>query len=739
VKKLQISGVVKSVRYTNEKNGYTVCEVEVEKELVTMVGIMPLLKAGEYISAEGRYVTHMTYGRQFMVEICEIAKPSKEEEMIDYLSSGFIKGLGPATARNIVETFRDKTYEIFEKEPYRLSEVKGISPQKALLFGQAFIEHENIRQIVMLLAKFNISSRYAARVWRKFGIFAGAEIQKNPYVLAESDIGISFEECDKIAQYYGIEPYHKERLKSAVLYLLNKFRANGNTYAIKADLIEQVAKLANVSREFILDAFDALLLEGRICIEKRFPDRVYTDYLIEAERYCARKLCLLNEDFHDFDADETDELIEEYEKNNDIYLDELQKTAIKSALNKGVCVITGGPGTGKTTIIKTLISIFKSRGLDVALTAPTGRAAKRVSEATGWEAKTIHRLLEVGYRIEEDEEPYFMHHEDNPLTYDVIIVDEASMIDIVIMSSLLRAIPDGTRLILVGDADQLQSVGPGKVLSDIIESGRFPVVKLTTIFRQSEQSLIVTNAHRINQGLMPYISKEEGDFFFIPKMTSQETAKAVVELCARTIPQKFGFDPVRDIQVLSPMRKGYTGVSRLNEILQEILNPRQNKPQKVFGSTVFRAGDRVMQIRNDYTMTYVTTDEKGGWSEGIGVYNGDLGFITDIDSKNEIITVTFDDNRTCEYNPDQLDNLEHAYAITVHKSQGSEFPAVVIPLFAVPPVLMCRNLLYTAVTRAKKLVVIVGSFEIMEKMIGNTNERERFSGLRERLCEYSGA
>lgn len=735
---MQISGVIKSIRYTNEKNGYTVCEVESEQKLVTMVGIMPLLSVGEYVTAKGKYVTHPTYGRQFEVESCERKKPSKEDEIMDYLSSGFIRGLGPATAKKIVETFKDKTFEIFEKEPYRLSEIKGISPQKALFFGQAFIEHEHIRNIVMFLNKFNISSGYAAKVWKRYGTYAGAEIQKNPYLLAENDIGVSFAECDRIAQYYGIEPYHKERLKCALLYILNKFTANGNTYAKKNELIDQGVRLTKVSEEYLLDAFDSLLLEGRICVEKRFPDRVYTDFLFQAECYCAHKLNLLNRVFCDFDDGETDKLLEEYEKNNNICLDEIQKMAIKSALNQGVFVITGGPGTGKTTIIKVLISIFQSRGLSIALTAPTGRAAKRVSEATGCEAKTIHRLLEVGYNIEEDEEPYFMHHEDNPLEYDVIIVDEASMIDIVLMSSLLNAILDGTRLIIVGDADQLQSVGPGKVLSDIIDSGQFPVVKLTTIFRQAEQSLIVTNAHLINQGSMPYINKEEGDFFFIPKMTSQDTAKAVLELCARVIPEKFGFDPIKDIQVLAPMRKGNTGISRLNEILQQTLNPDNNRPQIVRGNIIYRTGDRVMQIRNDYTMPYVVTDEKGNWTEGIGVYNGDLGFITDIDNKNEIITVTYDDNRTCEYNFDQLDNLEHAYAITVHKSQGTEFPAVVIPLFSVPPMLMCRNLLYTAVTRAKELVVIVGSFEVMERMIENINERERFSGLKERLCEYLG-
>ncbi|NMA65254.1 MAG: AAA family ATPase, partial [Clostridiaceae bacterium] len=522
---MQICGVIKSIRYTNEKNGYTVCDVQSENKVITFVGTMPLLNVGECIIAEGRFVTHATYGHQFMVESCERRKPSKEDEMRDYLSSGFIKGLGPATARKIVDTFKDKTFHIFENEPHRLTEIKGISPQKALLFSQAFIERENIRHIVMLLNKFNVSSSYAMKVWKRYGTYAETEIQKNPFLLAESDIGLNFSVCDRIASYYGIEPYYKERLKSALLYILNKFTASGNTYANKTELLNEGAKLTKVSEEFLIDAFDSLMLEGRIYVEKRFPDRVYIDSLFQAEKYCSQKLNLLNETFDDFNEIETDKLLGEFEKNNDIYLDEDQKKAIKSALNQGVFIITGGPGTGKTTIIKSLINIFESKRFSVTLTAPTGRAAKRISETTGCEAKTIHRLLEVGYSIDDEEEPYFMRNEDNPLDFDVIIIDEASMIDIILMSALLKAVLRGTRLILVGDVDQLPSVGPGKVLSDIIESEKFPVAKLTTIFRQAEQSLIVTNAHLINQGLMPHINSEEGDFYFIPRMTSQDTAK----------------------------------------------------------------------------------------------------------------------------------------------------------------------------------------------------------------------
>jgi len=699
-----------------------------------MVGVMPHITVGENVVAKGAFVCHADYGRQFKVEELERRKPIQEDEIKEYLSSGFIKGLGPATAQIIVDTFKEKTFEIFRNEPLRLSEIKGISPDKALFFGQAFVEHESIRSIAMMLQKYNVPSNLADRIIKRIGANAEELIRSNPYILLDKSIGLDFSVCDRLAASLGVEPYSKERLKSALLYILNSSCAEGNTFILKDELIKKAEKLTKAEQEYILDAFDALNLEGRIFIEKRFPDRVYTDTLAEAERYCAWKLeALKNSPVHSLFED-ADELIRQYEEENDIFLDDIQKEAVKCALSKGICVITGGPGTGKTTIIKTLIYLFNARGLSVTLAAPTGRAAKRISETSGWEAKTVHRLLEVGYNYEDEENPYFFRDEDNPLSADVIIVDEASMIDIIMMSALLRAFPEGARLILVGDADQLPSVGPGKVLSDIIDSGRFPVIKLKTIFRQMEESLIITNAHLINQGLVPSVNNEEGDFYFIQKLSGKDTANTVVELCMRIIPERFGFDPLRDIQVLSPMRKGDTGVNRLNELLQQNLNPEQeNKPQIIAGGTVFRTGDRVMQIKNDYTMPWTMMDDNGGWIDGLGVYNGDIGIVIDIDTRSEILTVRFDDNRTCEYRFDQLDNLEHAYAITVHKSQGTEFPAVVVPLYGVPGALACRNLLYTAVTRAKKLVVLVGSPDLMEKMVRNINGKKRYSGLKERL------
>ena len=732
----QITGSIKSIRYTNEKNGYTVCDLQKDNSVITLVGIMPLLVVGENVTASGEFVNHPDYGRQFKVESCERKNPTREEEIQVYLSSGFIKGLGPTTAQRIVEAFKDKTFQILQFEPFRLSEIKGITPEKALSFGQAFLDHENMRGIVMLMQRYGVPASFAAKVWKRFGTYAEAEIRENPYRLAESDIGLSFSVCDKIGFSLGIEPYSKERLKSALLFLLHSSISNGHTFTPKVELVRLGVKLTKVSEELILDAFDALLMEGGIFVERQHPDRVYNQALLEAERFCAMKLAFLNQERNDGLFEDSDTNLLRYESNQNIFLDEIQKKAVKCALAQGISIITGGPGTGKTTIIKSLIQLFEAKGLSVILAAPTGRAAKRISETSGCEAKTIHRLLEVAYSIDEEEKPYFMRNEENPLSADVMIVDEASMIDIMMMSALLKAYPQDARLILVGDADQLPSVGPGKVLSDIIRSEKFPVVKLETIFRQSEESLIITNAHLINQGIMPAINQEECDFYFIQKLSSKEVSSSVVNLCTREIPERFGLDPFRDIQVLSPMRKGETGIYNLNGLLQQSLNSENvNKPQKVSGNTIFRLGDRVMQIRNDYTLPWTLSDDKGGWIEGLGVYNGDLGIVFDIDLKEELLTVRFDDNRTSEYRFDRLENLEHAYAITVHKSQGTEFPAVVIPLFGVPSALICRNILYTAVTRAKKLVVLVGNPNTMEDMIRNMNEKERYSGLKERLSE----
>ncbi|HHW23080.1 MAG TPA: ATP-dependent RecD-like DNA helicase [Clostridiaceae bacterium] len=733
----EISGIVSSIRYSNEKTGYTVCDLKSDdNKNITLVGIMPLLAEGESIIAAGEFVVHPDYGRQFAVRRCERKEPTREDSIMKYLSSGFIKGMGASTAKKIVDHFREETFEVLKYEPYRLTEIKGISPERALYFGQAFLEHDRMRNLVMLVQSYGISSGIAARLWNKYGTEAEEEIRKNPYLLSESDIGLSFQACDRIALSSGFEPYSKERLKGAVKYVLWESISDGHTYIPMEELLKAGVKLTGAAEEYLQDAIDALRLEGLIAAERQHPDRIYAEELMEAERYCARKLSLMNKRRDESWIEQGEELVEKYEKELDIYLDDIQKEAVICALSNNVSVITGGPGTGKTTIIRTLIKIFEEKGLKTMLTAPTGRAAKRISETSGYEARTIHRLLEVGYSIENNERPYFMRDEDNPVEADVLIIDEASMIDITIMNALLRALPHDTRLVLVGDSDQLPSVGPGKVLSDIITSNAFPVVRLKTIFRQTEQSSIISNAHLINMGQMPELNHDEGDFYFITKLGGRSVNECIIELCSNKIPEQFGFDPIRDIQVLSPMKKGETGVRQLNVILQQVLNPeKEGKPQKAFGNTIFRLGDRVMQIRNDYAMPWTQYDEKGLFSEGLGVYNGDLGIIEDIDMKAELITVRFDDNRVAEYSFDKADSLEHAFAITVHKSQGTEFPVVVIPLSGVPKSLVCRKILYTAVTRARKLVVLVGSPEIMEEMIGNENEKDRYSGLRERLSE----
>jgi exodeoxyribonuclease V alpha subunit len=731
----QITGIVKTIIYTNESNGYTICQIKEGRKAHTLVGTMPLLMPGESITAMGEWTTHPDYGPQFSVSECKRQIPTELEEMERYLGSGFIKGLGSATAKKIVSRFKEETFAVLQSDPLRLAEIKGIRPEKALAFGQAFSEHESMRGVVMLVQKFGISSLYATKIWKKFGTSAEGEIQKNPYRLMDPDVGLGFKTCDSIALRLGIDPCSEFRLKSAIWHRLSHSILNGHTYYLKDDLISETHKLTNVPEQLIHNAFDGLLLESEIHIERQHADRVYAHYLFEAERYCARRLTALNQFIENGLMDDVHQWLSHYEKQNRISLDENQKTAIKTAIENGVTVITGGPGTGKTTIIKALIEIFQEHGVGVLLCAPTGRAAKRISETSGYEAKTVHRLLEVGYEIGQEDRAYFSRNEENPLDADVIIMDEASMIDIVILSSLLKAMKPGTRLILVGDADQLPSVGPGNVLSDIIESGEVPVVKLDKIFRQSEESMIIVNAHRINQGMEPILNTEEGDFYFIPRLDPGETVEAVIELCASHIPDRFGYDFMRDIQVLTPMRKGDTGVYNLNARLQQRINPpHERKPQKLAGGIAYRVGDRVMQIKNDYNKVWTQMDMQGKLSEGLGVYNGDTGVITDVDLKNQIITVRYEDQRICEYTFDTLDNLEHAYAVTVHKSQGSEFPAVVIPLLKVPPMLVYRNLLYTAITRAKRLVVIIGNPDILRRMIEDSNERERYSGLKERLC-----
>lgn len=731
----EIKGIVCAIRYSNEKNGYTVCDIRTEDNTrTTLVGVMPLLVEGEDIIALGQFVNHASYGRQFQVSSCKREKPSEEGNILKYLSSGLIKGVGPATAKKIVKEFGQETFNVLQFEPLKLTKIKGISDEKALGFAEAFIERENMRSIIMFMNQFGVSSNYAIKIWNLFGSEAEQEVKNNPYRLSEPDIGLSFAVSDKIAFSLGFDANSLERLKCALLYSISNSIAQGNTYTPKDSLIKRAARLTRAGEELLLNAFDSLLIDSLIYVEHQYPDRVYTDELIEAERYIARKLAGLNVKRDEYWVDESKKIITEYQSQQKAELDIIQIKAVECAMTQGVSVITGGPGTGKTTIIKILIEIFEGMGLTTILAAPTGRAARRISETSGYEAKTIHRLLEVGYKIEENEKPLFMRNEDNPLLADVLIIDEASMLDITMTTALLKAFPWEGRLVLVGDSDQLPSVGPGKILSDIIECQSFPVVKLETIFRQAEESQIIKNAYLINQGVMPDLDNEARDFIFIPKTNSHDVINTLIELHTNYIPERYGLDPSKDIQVLSPMRKGNVGVHNLNFVLQKHLNPEQsNKPQKTYINTTFRLGDRVMQIRNDYNMSWTLTHEQESMTKGLGVYNGDLGIIIDIDFKVELITVQFDDNRICEYGFDALENLEHAFATTVHKSQGTEFPAVVISLFGVPEPLKYKNLLYTAITRAKELVVLVGSLSTLEKMVQNSNKQERYSGLKERL------
>ena len=728
-----VSGTIKSIRYTNERTGYTVCDLKTEKSVVTLVGSMPLLAPGENVTATGDFVVHSEYGRQFKVASCERKIPTREEEMQDYLSGGMIKGLGPATAKRIIETFRDKAFEVLLSEPMRLTEIRGITSEKALSFGQAFLKHENMRNTIMLMYRYNVSTNYAIKIWKRFGSQAGEEIRKNPYILTENDIGLSFSVCDRIAFLEGIEPGDKERLKAALLWILRLSVGNGHTYFPKEQLLARGAKLTRVVPGLVEDAFDALFMESEIFVERQYPDRVYTPELIEAERFCARRLVSLNGKKDDFSAGESDDLLRQYEGNHHIQMDEIQKKAVLCALENGVSIITGGPGTGKTTIIKVLIHVFEAYGLSVTLAAPTGRAAKRISETSGCEAKTIHRLLEVGYNIDDQERPYFMRNEENPLSFDVLIVDEASMIDIVMMDALLKAFPPDARLILVGDVDQLPSVGAGNVLSDIIDSNTIKTIRLDAIFRQSAGSIIVQNAHLINNGQMPVYNKKDTDFFFMRENKTADIVNLIIDLYSLRLPVKYNLNPVKDIQVLSPMKKGDAGVIELNKRLQSAINPPSRlKKEKGFGKYIFREGDKVMQVKNNYQTEWKTIQD-GNTVTGEGIYNGDMGYIVFIDETEQEITVKFDEEKEVIYPFSQLDELILAYATTVHKSQGSEFPVVIMPVVWGPPMLLTRNLFYTAITRARQLVVLVGTERYMQDMINNDKIDRRYSALNYRL------
>jgi len=733
----KIEGIVEEIIFCNRDNWYTVCDIRSGRRLITVVGYMPDLAVGETIIVNGTWTVHQDYGKQLKVESYERALPTTSDSIFKYLSSGIIKGIGEATARKIVDRFGDDTLRVLQFEPLRLAEIKGISEEKALRIGQAFMEREQVRQIVMFLQRYGISATYSVKVWKKFGSESINEIKRNPYRLTDEDINIGFKIADRVAISLGVDAESEFRIASGIQYALSKAVQDGHVYLPSGVLIPYASKLLDISPDAVEKVLSGLFFEESVYIEKSpGEDRVYLAAFSKAEQYVARKLGILSSTKPKNSILKLEKTLRQVQEEQNIEYTAEQLEAIRCSATESILIVTGGPGTGKTTLIKGIISVFEKSGLEIVLAAPTGRAAKRMTEATGKEAKTIHRLLEMEFSPDESRKE-FRKNERDPIKADAIIIDETSMVDILLMHSLLKAVQPGTRLIFVGDADQLPSVGPGRVLSDLIESGCLKVIRLNTIFRQAGESFIVVNAHRINKGLFPELNTSNEDFFFIPRSSPQSTAQAVLELCTVRIPERFGLDPMKDIQVLSPSKKGDAGIYSLNALLQQRLNPpAAGVKEKNFRGIIFREKDRVMQVKNNYNLAWEMQDEYNRVITGEGVFNGDMGIIREIDPDRNYLTVHFDDGKIVEYDMDMLDELEHSYAITVHKSQGSEFPAVVVALSGVPPVLRQRNLLYTAITRAKKLVVLVGDIEILKQMVNNITERERYTGLKEKLVMH---
>lgn len=725
-------GTVEEIIFTNEINGFTVCELQNDKEVLVAVGFMPFINVGEILKVTGKMINHPDYGEQMKVEMYEKTLPKTIEAIEKYLGSGLIKGVGPATAKKIVKKFGEETINVIQFHPEELSHIRGITLEKALRIGAAFEEQKELKDVVLFLQEYGISPSFSAKIYKAFGSDTIEKIRLNPYILVEEIHGITFKTADRIAKSIGIDPSSKYRITSGIKYVLSTAAIGGHTFVRSDNLIEYTSNLLDVDISNIDDVLISLIMDKSIYVERcEDCNRVYLNSFYNAEHgVCGRLFDLSTVEFNG-NLNDFDEKIKAIQVKEGIELADKQIEAVREALINGVLVITGGPGTGKTTIIKTIISLLDGEGYEVALAAPTGRAAKRMTEATGYEAKTIHRLLEIGYAGDEDQ-LVFMKTEANPIEADVVIIDEMSMVDILLMNNLLKAVACGTRLILVGDVDQLPSVGAGNVLCDIIKSGVIKTVKLTEVFRQAQESMIVVNAHRINRGEQAILNNRDKDFFLVSRNSPMEIAKTILELCNTRIPKSYGFQPMKDIQILTPMRKGMVGVSNLNKELQKILNcPGKNKKEKHFREYLFREGDKVMQIKNNYNLRWEKKDNPLEY--GTGVFNGDTGIICQIDAEDQKVVVCFEDEKIVNYDFTILDELEPAFAVTVHKSQGSEFPVVIMPVFSGPQVLMTRNLLYTAVTRARNLVILVGSRKHLDEMIQNDRETNRNSDLAGKL------
>ncbi len=737
-----IAGIVDSIIFQNEENGYVVFEMEdTEGYPVTVKGTIPYLAEGDKLTVTGKWVNHKTYGKQFDAQAYEKTLPAEESDILRYLASGAVKGIGPKTAQKIVEQFGTDSFKVIEEHPDWLAEIPGITRKKAESINENFKSISGARA-VMMFCRDLFTPQTAMKIYKKWGSSAVEKIRMNPYRLCEDFRGISFTRADGIAMNMGLDPSSPERIIHGAVYVLRAEAArSGHTCLPLDDLIRCTCDLLfegkAEKKEYIASCIeDALTKLTLIPVKKGGIRYIYEPRTYTAELYIAEKLKKISALCPKISINDARLMIEKCEAQSGIKYAEAQRQALFTAMSEGVMILTGGPGTGKTTIIKGLISIFTSLDFEVALAAPTGRAAKRMSEATSHEAKTIHRLLEMDAASDIEGGAKFLRDENNTLDADAVIIDEASMIDIYLMDSLLKAIKNGSRLILIGDSDQLPSVGCGNVLRDIIDSGVYPTVMLSEIFRQSQSSLIITNAHRINEGTAPILDKRgaDSDFFFLPRESEESIAMTVTDLVCNRLPKSYGEDIITKTQVITPSRKGLSGTDNLNAMIQSVLNPpAQGKKEKKYRDVVFRVGDRIMQTKNNYTIEWECDDGK----RGMGIYNGDIGVINSIDTDENTLEVQFDDRR-CTLDFTALDEIDHAYAITVHKSQGSEYNAVVIPLYNCAPMLLSRNLIYTAVTRGARMVILVGKLSVLNTMIQNDRHIARCTMLKDFIIKLSG-
>ncbi len=731
---LELEGTVKGIVYRNHDNGYTIIRFNCEDDQITLVGFMPLVREGENLKVKGEWVYHPIYGEQVQVTGYSAVAPSTLEGIEKYLASGLIPGIGPKTAKNIVNKLGKDSLDIIQYNPMKLTSVKGIGKKRADKIARAFDEQRELRDIMIFLQSYDISTVFALKIYKKYRENTIKLIKEDPYRLVKDIEGIGFKRADKIAMSMGIEQNSPSRVYAGTKHVLTESAGAGHVFLPKETLVTRAATLMEVGEEQVEAAVESLAISGQLKLEQGEGGQIvyYMPFYYAEASVAARLTQLVLMDYDTFELD-IEEEIQRHEEKHDYTLDSVQKEAVLQCIKNGIVIITGGPGTGKTTAIKAIIDIFEDKGLKISLAAPTGRAAKRMAQACNRKASTIHRLLEFSY-FEEESRSRFSKNEDNPLDCEVLIVDEVSMVDILLMHHLLKAVEAGTRLVMVGDADQLPSVGAGNVLKDLINSGVVKVVRLKRIFRQEGKSSIVVNAHRINEGLYPVTNERDGDFFFIERNNMQDCVHTLVELCKERLPRYNGYNPITDIQILSPMRRGPVGIENLNNRLRESLNPpSKDKGEKKHGNFVFRVGDRVMQIKNNYTLQWKITQAGGEGEKGEGVFNGDLGIIESLDEEEGSLEVLFDDDKRVYYRFNQLDELEPAYAVTVHKSQGSEFPVMMMPIFGGPPMLITRNLLYTALTRAKELAVLVGRKEYLHRMVDNNRISRRYSGLDRRI------